>query len=360
MTIDREVQIEPDTKRTSAENLVKVRTLYPILARRNLSVELVTNLAAQSVSQDARVLSNDAQSSISMMVSLLLVAFVLAIVMAILVGRAIEGPLRLLERQARRLIHGRESYEPLVVRGPRELAVTALAVNELTSALIVVEEQAHALASGQLDHPSLLQQVLSKLGASVQEAVRRLSDSIQAGNELRDRFAHAAAHDPLTGLPNRLTIRSLLDDLLASQESFGLLFVDLDHFKEVNDQTGHHGGDQVLCTMAQRFAECCEPLDVVGRMSGDEFVVVSPGSSDEVRLATLADRITEAAALPVVVDGLVLCLTASVGVAPKDQIRRRKSWRGRIVASTRPRPRDETSSSCRVRRPELGCLNRAV
>jgi diguanylate cyclase (GGDEF)-like protein/PAS domain S-box-containing protein len=90
-----------------------------------------------------------------------------------------------------------------------------------------------------------------------------------------DELRHAAQHDHLTGLPNRTTLMRHLDELtFPGAEGTAVLFVDLDHFKDVNDGRGHTAGDMVLIEVAQRLTAAVEPDDLVARFGGDEFVVV--------------------------------------------------------------------------------------
>ncbi len=98
-----------------------------------------------------------------------------------------------------------------------------------------------------------------------------ITDSLHAVDELR----HAAQHDPLTGLPNRKTLMDHLDEIdLTSTARVALLFIDLDHFKDVNDGRGHSAGDTVLVEVARRLLATTVDSDVVARFGGDEFVVV--------------------------------------------------------------------------------------
>ena len=125
----------------------------------------------------------------------------------------------------------------------------------------------------------------------------------------------AAAHtDALTGLPNR---RSLFDLLARDRRGGALLFCDLDQFKPVNDEHGHHVGDAVLCQVADRLNECVRLSDVVARTGGDEFVVLAHGATDA-EAADLADRIAVAIHVPFTVDGIEIRVGVSVGVARTD------------------------------------------
>jgi diguanylate cyclase (GGDEF)-like protein/PAS domain S-box-containing protein len=133
-----------------------------------------------------------------------------------------------------------------------------------------------------------------------------------------DAIVHLARHDPLTDLPNRRVVEENLARLLARagrRLSSALLLVDLDNFKEVNDRAGHAAGDEVLRAFARLFLEAVRPGDLVGRIGGDEFVVLLEGAGAE-EARTAAERIRDRAAtvpLPEDYDGPPV--GASVGVA---------------------------------------------
>ena len=93
-------------------------------------------------------------------------------------------------------------------------------------------------------------------------------------------LAHQVHHDPLTGLPNRLLFARRLDDALSDRE-FVLIFVDIDDFKEVNDQFGHAAGDELLCAVGERLRRCVGPADTLARIGGDEFAILI-GTDDDV------------------------------------------------------------------------------
>ncbi|HEV2928904.1 MAG TPA: GGDEF domain-containing protein [Propionibacteriaceae bacterium] len=120
-------------------------------------------------------------------------------------------------------------------------------------------------------------------------------------------LAHAAHHDPLTGLANR----AALDARLAPGGPVGLLLVDLDGFKPVNDTWGHDVGDEVLRLVAERLVGCVRSGDLVARLGGDEFVIVVEASAVD----TVARHVTAALGAPYSIDGRVLAVGASVGVA---------------------------------------------
>jgi diguanylate cyclase (GGDEF)-like protein len=137
--------------------------------------------------------------------------------------------------------------------------------------------------------------------------------------ETREELRFRATHDALTGIANRGVILEELnrEHSRRSREggSFGIIMVDLDHFKQVNDTCGHQGGDAVLKEASRRMTECVRAYDTVGRYGGEEFLIVVP-ASDEIGTLGLAERIrSEMEAQPVVLDTGGIQITASLGVA---------------------------------------------
>ncbi len=129
---------------------------------------------------------------------------------------------------------------------------------------------------------------------------------------------HEAVHDPLTGLANRTLFRDHLEQALArskrSGSTSGLLFVDLDNFKQVNDAHGHGVGDAVLVELGRRLDAAVRPADTVARLGGDEFVVLCEQVDRDAAVA-LGHRLQEAIRRPLTAGGFVHDLTASVGIA---------------------------------------------
>ncbi len=127
---------------------------------------------------------------------------------------------------------------------------------------------------------------------------------------------HLAMHDPLTGLANRALLANRLQHAIAQREhpdtSLGLLLVDLDDFKEVNDFHGHAAGDDLLVTVADRLRECVRAHDTVARLGGDEFAILLDPTSDNAE--TVAQRVLGALTAPVLMDPPGLQISASVGI----------------------------------------------
>jgi len=139
---------------------------------------------------------------------------------------------------------------------------------------------------------------------------------------LRQREAHAqqlADRDGLTGLYNRRRMLELLEMTLADAarlgEQVGLLFIDLDGFKGINDQLGHAAGDELLTMVASRIAARARTADFVCRYGGDEFVVILPRVAGLTAVKRVADSIRTRVAVPYRIDGVDLQITAAVGVS---------------------------------------------
>ena len=137
---------------------------------------------------------------------------------------------------------------------------------------------------------------------------------VTTAREFQDRLRHQASHDHLTGLANRSLFDQRLRRALEEHLSACVLLLDLDGFKQVNDRFGHAVGDQVLVAVAKRLLGCVRPPDLVARLGGDEFAVLLDGAEPG-RGEAVAGRVLGAFADPVSVEGRLLPLAASVGVA---------------------------------------------
>lgn len=130
---------------------------------------------------------------------------------------------------------------------------------------------------------------------------------------------HAAYHDTLTGLPNRLYLTDalprLLEGALEHRHVLGLLFLDLDGFKAVNDTMGHQAGDLLLQAVAERLRRCVSRPEHCVRLGGDEFVLLETWPCDACRCEELAEKIIAAVNKPVRVDGHEVRVGASLGIA---------------------------------------------
>ena len=140
---------------------------------------------------------------------------------------------------------------------------------------------------------------------------RDLSDR----KRLEARLAHDAGHDTLTGLPNRQQLFHLLTNTIGDRERMAVMFCDLDDFKVVNDSLGHSVGDRLLQVVADRLQTATRGGDIVGRLGGDEFLVVCRNIGTDLEVAAIADRLLAAVKAPISLDGREHVVSMSVGVA---------------------------------------------
>ena len=168
----------------------------------------------------------------------------------------------------------------------------------------------------------------SPTGASLRELrdAARLAGIAIDWRRSRDQLVFAAAHDALTGLANRSTALDHLDEILArdpeTRGPVALVVVDLDRLRTINDTLGHEAGDHVIRQAAGRLSDCAAPGDLVARLGGEEFVVVSGGDHDQA--VALADRIVATLRMPLtgLPPGHDVAVTGSAGIAmvgPRDR-----------------------------------------
>jgi diguanylate cyclase (GGDEF)-like protein/PAS domain S-box-containing protein len=142
---------------------------------------------------------------------------------------------------------------------------------------------------------------------------------ITATKHLQSELTRQANHDPLTGLPNRLmllrTAADALEAIRGTRRNVAILFMDVDRLKDVNDTVGHEIGDALLAQVAHRISHATRPSDVVARIGGDEFVVLCDGGIDEHTALDLAERIRHSLSGRIMVHGVEVELSVSVGVA---------------------------------------------
>ena len=146
-----------------------------------------------------------------------------------------------------------------------------------------------------------------------------ISRDVTAQIKAEKALAYQVLHDPVTGLANRAALMDRLSQGLAALERqpgrLAVLFVDLDHFKEINDSFGHDAGDQVLTEVGRRLSLLSRHVDTVARLGGDEFVLLCGALRDDDDVSLIGDRIVREIRAPFMKDGRDLSITCSVGIA---------------------------------------------
>jgi diguanylate cyclase (GGDEF)-like protein/PAS domain S-box-containing protein len=146
----------------------------------------------------------------------------------------------------------------------------------------------------------------------------RVIEDISARKEAEEELLHLANFDSLTNLPNRAKFHDRLSQLLAlarrRKEHLGVMFLDLDQFKQINDALGHDTGDRLLKQVAARLSKAVRASDTVGRLSGDEFAIVLPGLRGTEDACLVATKIIGALAAPFDLPGHERAVTASIGI----------------------------------------------
>jgi len=211
--------------------------------------------------------------------------------------------------------------ERLASRFGRELSLKKSVTHLMDVAPLVLDGATHLdeLGTRLLEHQSRYvfdgfivtrEGVYAGLGTGL-DLVRALTERRHA--ELQ----RMALHDLLTGLPNRALFEERLAAALAAAAGrpVAVMFIDLDRFKEINDTYGHRVGDLVLCAIGQRLRGAVRRTDLVARLSGDEFAVVTPDLAHDDDAGTLARVLLDSCRAPLAIDGREVVVSCSIGVA---------------------------------------------
>ena len=201
-------------------------------------------------------------------------------------------------RSGQSMLHGAENT-------PSWLGVPLATQNGIIGALVVKSAQGEERYTEQ--HKDLLQYVSTQVAAAIER------------KQLHARLQYLAQYDALTLLPNRELLYDRLNRALVhakrEHECMAVLYVDLDHFKRVNDSFGHAVGDGLLQQIARRLKECVRESDTVARMSGDEFVLILEKLVLPEHAVVVAEKLRLNLSRPVVIDGHTLNVFPSIGIA---------------------------------------------
>jgi diguanylate cyclase (GGDEF)-like protein/PAS domain S-box-containing protein len=172
--------------------------------------------------------------------------------------------------------------------------------------------------------PVLAQLLVHRDGQGRMEFFSAVMHDISERKQFESALAHQATHDPLTGLPNRTLLLDRLgvavDRAIRLGGRIAVLFLDLDHFKVVNDSLGHALGDHLLVAISERLKVALRPGDTIARFGGDEFVVLCEDLHGRPDAVHIADRVSEAVSGPFMIDDAEVFVGMSIGIAFPDHL----------------------------------------
>ncbi len=177
-----------------------------------------------------------------------------------------------------------------------------------------------------ISHQQLEHRVAEKT-KELQQANLHLQMQMEERKKIEQQLYHDAHHDSLTGLPNRSLFLTQLEKTLKKhhrypEDNFAVLFIDLDKFKDINDELGHQAGDQFLVWVAQSFLECIREHDLLARLAGDEFVILLDHLTDRQQAEDVAKRIIKVMQQPFCLKGVCMQSGASIGITYSNKLYR--------------------------------------
>jgi diguanylate cyclase (GGDEF)-like protein len=213
--------------------------------------------------------------------------------------------------------HGKTDSDPggfLEHRGLRDaMAVVLRGETNMVGTMLIANRLGEVTGFDNEDL-RLLEMLANQTGVILERG--RLQHSLSQLTVLQDQLRHEASHDPLTGMANRLLFSSRVEQALAQTgQHVGVLFIDIDDFKTVNDSLGHAAGDELLRAIADRIGECLRPGDVAARLGGDEFAVLLIGIDEQATAVRISDRVIEALREPFIIANEEVLTHASIGIA---------------------------------------------
>ncbi len=280
----------------------------------------LNSLLAQTVAEGTTAASSDRVRAIDRARTAVILTFtllVLTLAVLLVISRTLHRRLSDVAAAAQRLSAGR--LVPMRVRGPREIALASMGLNDAVMNLRQIVVTTERLAAGDINSPEVNHQTPGPLGSAVHASVTLLINAILERQQLQTQLGHQANHDALTGLLNRSEFERRLSAALQAKldrptPRVGILFIDLDHFKPINDTYGHRAGDHVLQVSSTRMQTQLRDQDIVARFGGDEFVVMLELADSQVA-ADIGRRIIEALKQPITFNDEKMQIGASVGIA---------------------------------------------
>lgn len=299
-----------DADRATAATPQQLIDTFDVLFQRVELLDQVLDLTSNDIQLAATEARQDSQSDFILLVGAVTVVSIVTLLAVLMATRSITGPIRRLASHASAVNAGLYDGPAIPTSGPDEIDAVALAINNLTATMGTLEGQAEALADGRLEDPVLRADVPSPIAASLQASVDQLASAWAD-------LSHRASHDMLTELPNRAAGRAMLAELVEHGEfgsPVGVMVVDVDRFKSVNDRYGNSVGDAILKAVAARLHRAAgdHPFAHLG---ADEFLLIVAGDDTDAELTALGKDLVAELIPPLEVDGLPVRLDASIGVA---------------------------------------------
>lgn len=204
-----------------------------------------------------------------------------------------------------------QSYDPSIVFTQKDAELLNFVSHHITTAI----ERRETAEFERHSHEILERQVKAR--------TRELEDEIRHRKHIEAQLKHAATHDALTGLPNRLLFTERLAHAIALRrrrpgENFAVLFLDLDRFKVINDSLGHHAGDELLKFVADGLSSMIRDIDIIARLGGDEFVILVENIQEPDEASLIASRMIEMLKKPVTIDNQPVFVGTSIGILNSD------------------------------------------
>lgn len=202
----------------------------------------------------------------------------------------------------------------LLVRGQRAGLIGRTQLRSLVlAARLALRDHSEARLTTSLVNGRILELTFRTSGVTGTVVV---IEDITEQRQQEDMIRQLAHYDPLTGLPNRSLLRAHLQSLIGEAEkSFAILFIDLDHFKKVNDTLGHPCGDALLVEVSRRLTALLPGASLIARLGGDEFVVIMPDMIDRPALEQITARVSASLLQPYDIEGNAIVSSASIGIA---------------------------------------------
>ena len=233
----------------------------------------------------------------------LMIVMLLSFGIYLIFRHSVLRPTQQLMQGARRVAHG-DLQERIPLSSGDELGQLASSFNDMMTDL-----------QSSYDQRTLALNELRQLNPTLETRVEERTLAIEKANRALERMA---LYDSLTALPNRTLVNDRLAQAIKTAErtnnSFVVMLIDLDRFKEVNDSLGHQAGDELLKKVGQRFVETMRDTDTIGRLGGDEFAILLPETSVD-GAVSVADKLIKAMERSMELEGLSFTVAASIGIA---------------------------------------------